>query len=51
MEFGAALALAKTTGKPRIYAIGESNDRSPWFFNPLVVRKNNIEEALKEIEK
>ena len=51
MEFGAALALSKIAGKPKIYAIGEFNDRSPWFFNPIVIRKNNIEEVLKEIEK
>ena len=49
MEFGAALMLAKVTSKPKIYAIGEFNNESPWFFNPLVTRKNNIEEVYKEI--
>ena len=51
MEFGAALALAKLKGKPIIYAIGEFNSKSPWFFNPLVRRRNTIEEVLEEIKK
>ena len=38
MEFGAALMLAKTKGKPLIYVVGEFNDKSPWFFNSLVKR-------------
>lgn len=49
MEFGAALALLKTTGKPKIYAVGEFNDCSPWFFNPIVERCENIEQALIKI--
>lgn len=51
MEFGSALAFAKKTGKPIIYAIGEFNSKSPWFFNPLVKRRNSIEEVLEEIKK
>lgn len=49
MEFGAALALLKTTGKPKIYAVGEFNDRSPWFFNPIVERYGSIEQVLIKI--
>lgn len=49
MELGAALMLAKTKSKPIIYAVGEFNDCSPWFFNPLVERVNDIQTALKEL--
>src|SRR3989338_2796523 len=46
MEFGAALILSKTIGKPKlIYAVGEFNDQSPWFFNQLVRRKDTIQEV------
>lgn len=51
MEFGAALMLAKTKSKPRIYAVGEFNDKSPWFFNLLIERKNSINEVIKELSK
>jgi len=49
MEFGAALILAKTRGNPLVYAVGEFNDKSPWFFNPVVKRKNSIGEVIKEL--
>lgn len=49
MEFGAALAMAKTTGKPRIFAVGKHNCLSPWFFNPLIKRVNKLEEVLKAL--
>ena len=51
MEFGAALILAKTRGNPLVYAVGEFNDKSPWFFNSLVKRKNSIDEVIKELSK
>ncbi len=46
MEFGAALMNAKATGKPKIYVVGELNNKSPWFFNDLVIRKDTIREVL-----
>lgn len=49
MEFGAALMLAKISKKPKIYAVGEFNDRSPWFFNPLVARVDDIGVVLKDL--
>lgn len=49
MEFGAALAYAKTTGKPKIYVVGEFNNKSPWFFNELVLRRDTIREVLSEL--
>ena len=49
MEFGAALILKYTTGKPLIYVIGDHQDISPWLFNSLVVHKDTVEEALDEI--
>lgn len=50
MEFGAALALQKSRGKPIVYAVGDYNDRSPWFFNPLIKRRNTIEEVISELK-
>ena|SRR3989338_4217408 len=49
MEFGAALMSLKTKGKPKVYAVGTDNSKSPWFFNSLVQRKNSVDEVLKEL--
>lgn len=49
MEFGAALSLAKVKNRPLIYAVGKFNNKSPWFFNPLVKRKNSIDEVINEL--
>jgi len=51
MEFGSALILNRKTGKPIVYAVGNSNERSPWFFNSRVKRRNSIDEVLAEIKK
>ena len=51
MEFGAALILNSKVGKPLVYAVGNSNEKSPWFFNSRVQRRNSIEEVLAEISK
>ncbi len=51
MEYGAALILAKKTGMILVYAVGEFNDKSPWFFHPLVKRKDSIDEVIKEISR
>lgn len=49
MEFGASIILKKLKGKPLVYVVGEFNDKSPWFFNKDVIRKDNIDEVLKEL--
>lgn len=49
MEFGAALSLNKTTGKPIIFAVGNFLNQSPWLFNPSVRRRKNTRQVLKEI--
>ena len=49
MEFGAALASLKLTGTPLIFAVGESNADSQWFFNPLVKRVDSVDEVIKLI--
>jgi len=49
MEIGAALMLKKTRGKPEVYVIGEFNKDSPWYFNPLIKRRDNIEQVIEEI--
>ncbi|MDP3987038.1 MAG: hypothetical protein Q8P81_02315 [Nanoarchaeota archaeon] len=51
MEFGAALGLAKTRNRPLVYAVGEFNDRSPWFFNRLVRRKDSLDDVVEELSK
>ncbi len=45
MEFGAALTKKKLGGHIDIFVIGEHNDRSPWYFNPLVQRVATVDEA------
>lgn len=50
IEFGAAIMLAKTKGKPIIYVVGEFNDKSPWFFDPFVKRKKSVEEVIEELK-
>ena len=50
MEFGAALMAAKINGNPIIYAVGEFNSKSPWFFNNLIKRRDTVEGVLKEIK-
>jgi hypothetical protein len=42
---------AKTRNKPKIYAVGEFNNKSPWFFNPLVNRRNSSDEIIEELRK
>jgi len=49
MEYGAALAKKKLGGTIEIYAVGEHNDRSPWYFNPLVKRVDTVEEAFSDL--
>ena len=51
MEFGAALILNKKNGKPLVYVVGDFKDKSPWFFNSGVIRRDSVEEVLTEIRK
>ena|SRR3989344_2389940 len=51
MEFGAALILNRKTEKPLVYAVGKSNERSPWFFNSRVQRRDSIDEVIEEIKR
>ena len=50
MEFGAALAFLKNNGRPKIFVVGEFNDKSPWFFNDLVVRVSTVEDMFLEVD-
>ncbi len=50
-EFGAALILAKLKNKPVVYAVGEFNDKSPWFFNKFVKRRDLVDDVIREIGK
>lgn len=49
MELGAAIALSKSRGKPKVYAIGECTDTSPWFFNENVTRANVLEDIIESL--
>lgn len=49
VELGAAIATAMKTGKPKIYVVGETNDRSIFYFHPNVKRASCIEDVFKEI--
>lgn len=49
MEFGSALILAKIKNKPKVYALGDFNDKSPWFFNKRVKRVNSIDDLIKDL--
>lgn len=49
MEYGAALAKKKQGGTIALYAVGEHNDRSPWYFNPLVNRVDSVEAAFADL--
>jgi hypothetical protein len=48
MEFGSALMSAKIKKKPLIYVVGEFNDKSPWFFNKLVKRRNTLDGVFED---
>lgn len=49
MEIGAAIVLQKKFGRPKVYAVGQWNSKSPWLFNSAVIRKNSVEEVLAEL--
>ncbi|MCK9368519.1 toll/interleukin-1 receptor domain-containing protein [Candidatus Dojkabacteria bacterium] len=49
-ELGIALQLAKTNNKPKIYVVGRYNERSVFFFLPLIKRVNSFKEVLDDIK-
>jgi len=49
MEYGAALAKKWQGGRIEIYAVGEHNARSPWYFNHLVKRVDTVDEAFIDL--
>lgn len=49
MEIGAAIALNKKFGRPKVYAVGQWNAKSPWLFNSAVIRKKSVAEVLAEL--
>jgi len=49
MEYGAALTKKKLGGEIKIYAVGIHNDRSPWYFNPLVKRVDTVDQVFADL--
>jgi len=50
MKFGAALGKCQSGGDIKIYAVGEHNNRSPWYFNPMVKRVATIDEVFADLK-
>jgi hypothetical protein len=51
VELGAALALNTTTGKPKIYVVGEMNHMSVFYLHPAVIHMAKIEEVIEAVAK
>jgi hypothetical protein len=49
MEYGTALTKKKLGGDIKIYAVGEHNARSPWYFNPLATRVGTVDEVFADL--
>ena len=49
MEFGAAVMKKALGNDIQIFAMGEFNNKSPWYFNSYVERVNSIEEVYKNL--
>lgn len=49
IEMGMALSRATKEGTPKIYIVGEHNERSHFFFHPTVTRKDNLEEVFEDL--
>src|SRR3989344_1205879 len=49
VEFGAALALAKEKGKPKIYVVGDHTSRSLFYYHHLVNIRKDIEDIFQEL--
>ncbi|HSX42502.1 MAG TPA: hypothetical protein VLF59_00265 [Candidatus Saccharimonadales bacterium] len=48
-ELGAALALAVSRGTPRVYVVGAQRHMSVFYFHPLAVHKETIDEVIEEL--
>lgn len=51
VELGAAITSNILKGKPKIYAVGEHNSRSMFYFHPSVVRLPDTDGVLEDVEK
>ncbi|MBD3155971.1 MAG: hypothetical protein GF368_04950 [Candidatus Aenigmarchaeota archaeon] len=51
VEFGTAIISNLLTGKPRIFVLGEFNDRSTFYFHSTVNRVGTIEDVIEELRK
>lgn len=51
VELGGALALNKTTGRPLVYLLGEMANASIFYFDPVVRRRESVEEIKSEVER
>lgn len=49
-EFGAAILSNLKLGKPKIYVVGQYIGNNFFYFHPAVVRKNTIDDVLKELK-
>ena len=49
VELGAAIANNIKNCSPKIYIIGNHTGRSMFYFHPSVIRKNNLEEVLEDL--
>jgi len=49
-ELGIALQLSNQKNKPKIYIIGKYNERSVFFFHPLIIRVKTLEEIFTDLE-
>ncbi len=51
VELGAAIASQLQTGKPKIFAVGDHNARTMFYFHPAVKRVKSIQEAVEQLDK
>lgn len=50
VELGAAITNYLQSGKPKIFVVGDYNDRSMFFYHPSVNRLSSIQELIKKLE-
>lgn len=48
-ELGAALALNITTGKPRVYVVGQMNHMSVFYFHPAVRHCDSTQSVIDDL--
>ena len=51
MEYGAALMKAVLQSNITVYAVGEYNTSSPWFFHPKIKRVESPDKAIADLSK